>query len=141
MRRSIRILIIRGVYLYVIKRVVCIIILGSLMLHFSSRVGMLSFVYKKRHAIQFFLGLIKEVPMTECRAEYNHEPTLTASLDLEDESVPPALTCASEINLFFNPAYLKIPARPYFEQHPRARYLSASYKRPVLDFFQPPKLS
>lgn len=124
-----------------IKRVVCIIILGSLMLHFSSRVGMLSFVYKKRHTIQFFLGLIKEVPMTECRAEYNHESMLTASLDLEDESVPPALTCASEINLFFDPAYLEMPVRLYSEQPPRARHLNASYKSPVLDFFQPPKLS
>ncbi len=73
-----------------------------MVLHSTSRLGILSYLYQQRHQIAYTIGMIAELPIAMCNSDYNFNgELLIQSHDMADSTLPPTIFIASEIHLFF----------------------------------------
>lgn len=83
------------------KRTLIYLVLTSMILHCSARLGLVSYIYENRHVIAFQLGLIDEIPIALCGSSYEFDQGLHIQVPHEsDKSLPVSLPQAREINLF-----------------------------------------
>lgn len=122
------------------KRIACIIILLSMTLHCASRLGILSYLYQKRHHIAHAIGLIAEVPIAMCSSDYHFDKNLIIHDASEEaqEREPAGLAPASEIVLFVQPIATAISSIPITDQSQCSLYVETSYLSPVISIFRPP---
>jgi hypothetical protein len=83
-----------------LKSTLSILILSAMVLHASSRLGVLTYIYQNKGHIAFSLGLATEQPITECSSEFYFADHLTVA-DEAPEAHSNALPLAREIHLFF----------------------------------------
>jgi hypothetical protein len=50
---------------------ICLVIIASMMTHCAARLGVLSYLYEKRHHIALSVGLISETPIALCSHDYD----------------------------------------------------------------------
>jgi hypothetical protein len=125
-----------------IRKALSIVVLFSLLLHCSSRLGFLSYLYQQKYKMAFAVGLINEIPIASCSSDYDFGDS--KKLDVKEESGQPApsLRQASEITLFFSTVFLPISSN---------KFISVTYLYPVVkdlfkseaihSIFHPPSLS
>ncbi len=82
------------------RKVVGLVILTSMMVHSAGRFGALSFLYEKRQAIAYSIGLIAEIPIAMCSSDYDFGKGLKLEEFSSDHTMP-AFMQAHEINLFY----------------------------------------
>jgi len=87
-----------------LRKTLCYVILLSMTLHCASRLGALSFLYEKRHAIAYAVGLVIETPIAMCSSDYDVRDGLVIEDGEADDSIPPILSQAHEIQLFISDA-------------------------------------
>jgi hypothetical protein len=123
------------------KRAVCIIILMSMVLHCASRLGVLSFLYGKRHNIAFSVGLIAEIPIALCDGDYfsKQAPLIIVDHDTTDKQLPVQFAHAKEIILFVQ-ELVNASISHSSEINPRhsTDILEVDYNPPLLSIFHPP---
>lgn len=122
------------------KRVISLVVLFSLVLHFSSRTGLLDYAYARRHAVAQLLGLIAERPIAECSSLYAPDSKLLQSTAAEHESAPPVLIRAGDVN-FVLTTVKTVPAPEYFLFYTTARhhYVLGDYESPLQSLYRPPR--
>jgi hypothetical protein len=120
-----------------------IIILVSMILHCSSRLGVLSYLYENRHDIAYRVGLVAEIPIAICESNYNFSKGLIVQHNNVDDEAPASLTTAHEINLFFqfNASDLLSKCKFVNSATAPAPYMQRIYHSPFIKKFQPPKVS
>jgi hypothetical protein len=91
-----------------LKKSLSIVILISMVLHCSSRLGFLSYLYEKRHTIAYSAGLIAEIPIAICKSDYSFKKSFKIHHDDSEQNIPPGLVATFEINLFFQPSCLSL---------------------------------
>jgi hypothetical protein len=99
------------------RKVVIFIILGSMILHCASRVGLLSYLYQNRNEIAFTLGLTDEIPIAMCNSDYDFDKGLTIQSADHDETSQRTFPVAFEIKLFFDSDRTQIPDRTQTSLH------------------------
>ena len=84
------------------KRALAIVVLASMVLHCCSRLGVISFLYSKRHDIAYQVGLTAEIPIAMCNGEYfaKQAPLVLNDHQDQDEQSPSHMPNAKEIQLF-----------------------------------------
>lgn len=105
------------------RKVVIFVILGSMILHCASRVGLLSYLYQNRNEIAFVLGLTDEIPIAMCNSSYDFDKGLTIQSADHDETSQRTFPVAFEIKLFFDSDRTQIPGRTQTSLH--AGYIPA----------------
>ena len=83
-----------------LRRGAAYIILTTVLLHGSARLGLLDHVYQKRHEIAFALSLISEVPIAICSVDYDFAETLKIESGDDSHSGPPVSLQTNEVDLF-----------------------------------------
>jgi hypothetical protein len=124
------------------KRFLGLVILLSMLLHCSSRLGVLSYLYNNRHDIAYTVGMISEVPIAFCSSDYEGDRALTIQHNDDGDHLPPSFAQAREIHLFFHrmdfslhPSYI-MPRQIYVGFiHP------APYPEPPSAVFHPPAVA
>jgi len=127
----------------VIRKSLSIIVLISLTLHCMSRTGFLSYLYEQRYDIAFSLGVIDEIPIAMCDSSYydTHELKVDIKSAPGHQSIPPVLTSASEIILFFKTANTFVdPHFTLISDSNLSAYLLPNYSGPTGSLFQPPRI-
>jgi hypothetical protein len=125
-----------------VKKSLSVIILVSMVLHCSSRLGVLSYLYEHRHNIAYRVGLVTEIPIAICKSNYNFSKGLIIQHDnINDEAA--SLTTAHEINLFFQFNSAALLSTPLIINSAAAHspYSQSFYQSPLIRKFQPPKVS
>ncbi len=123
-----------------IRRLTVWAIITCMVLHCSSRLGFLSYLYEQRQEIAHAFGLITEVPIALCSSEYDFDPGLVILTGTDsDQGLPSPLVQAQEIQLFF------ISTQELVEDlyaSPRGKQLTIlvnrRYASPALSIFHPP---
>jgi type IV secretory pathway VirB3-like protein len=87
-------------FFVILKSTISILILSVMMLHASSRLGVLTYFYQNKDRIAFSLGLASEPTITECSSEFYFADRLTIA-DNASETHSNILPIAHEIHLFF----------------------------------------
>ena len=82
-----------------LRRVTSILLLTALFTHCAGRLGVLSYMYEKRHDIAFTIGFIAESPIALCSADYDFDP----GIKIVDHDQTAPLIHAQEIVLFYEP--------------------------------------
>lgn len=120
------------------RRVVCIIVLFSMMLHCITRLGVTSYLYSKRHQVALSVGLIDEVPITLCKSDYPPGTPLVIAA-MQDQNVPVPFTHTSEIHLFVESATPDIAQNQAMSTLTHQTMMRHSeYTPPALTVFHPP---
>jgi hypothetical protein len=88
-----------------IRTVFVYVILISMTLHCSCRLGLLENLYQKRHQIKYALGLIQEIPIALCSSNYDFTKCLKIEVRADSQTVPQPIVHTNEINLFFVATY------------------------------------
>lgn len=110
-------------------------------LHCFSRLGVLSYIFEKRHEIAYALGLIAEVPIAMCSSDYDFTPGLVIDHAQDEHQLPPSVSPAQEIILFIHTVTVEIKPRHAasftkgFDQRDEGKYPS-----PSLSVFHPPSV-
>jgi hypothetical protein len=112
-----------------------------MVLHCASRLGILSWLYSKRHDIAYHIGLIAELPIAMCNGEYfaKQSPLLIKSSGSSDTSMPVQFAQATEILLFIhssNKTDLQAVSKTKTDHN--TAFLAIHYRQPVIDVFHPP---
>lgn len=111
------------------------------MLHSASRLGILSYLYKQRYDLAYACGMIKEVPIAMCSIDHDLGSGLHIKAhETSDDSLPPAISCAPEIHLYYNefPEFSLNPARLAALLQQPSGVVERKYNTPVLAIFHPP---
>ena len=120
------------------KRILCAIVLFSMMLHSASRLGILSYLYQQRHEIAFRVGIIAEIPIALCSGDYHADTSLKIQDDDAGKRIP-AFSTAHEINLFIQVTEFALrPVLSLIRDTRVTGFLMKSYLPPVLSIFHPP---
>jgi len=82
------------------KNPIAIIILFSMALHCSCKLGFVDQLYQNRNEIAYTVGLIAEIPIAMCNSDYDFNQGLNIETH-DSDSVPQPLFQVREINLFF----------------------------------------
>lgn len=112
-----------------------------MVLHCAVRTGLFNYLYQQRHEIAFALGIVDEVPITECGHKYFDGSGFYVDVpkDSNDLSLPAAFH-VQEINLILN-AVSTIEIKPN-SAHARVEYsadvVNGLYASPALSIFHPP---
>ena len=123
------------------KRAVSIIILVSMVLHCASRLGVISYLYSKRHDIAYSVGLIAEIPIAMCNSEYfpKQAPLVIKTPETTDESRPIQFFQAHEILLFVEVRSDAFRSEPFqIKTDHNTAFLQSRYTPPALSIFHPP---
>jgi hypothetical protein len=83
-----------------LKKGISLIILAAMIVHGAGRIGVLSYLYEKRQVIGYSIGVISEIPISICSADYQSDKKLQVDDSDADMKVPVSFH-AQEINLFF----------------------------------------
>lgn len=123
-----------------IRRCLVFIILTAMVLHTTSRMGLLSLLYQNRHEIAFQAGLITEIPIAVCNSDYDFSNELQIIDHGDDNStLPPAFTPVREVVLFFHDNLISVkPSRRLLETQNFAFFPERKYSSPGKDIFHPP---
>jgi hypothetical protein len=122
------------------KRVVVFLILLSMMLHCSIRLGFVTWLYQNRQSIAYTFGFIEERPITMC----SHEHDLDRAVEIkvshdEGDKIPVSVFHAREINLFLESDF--IPGNPQYSLLRENRLpwvIESNYPSPEIYIFHPP---
>src|SRR6187402_3898218 len=121
-----------------IRKFLCYVILVTMTVHCSSRLGILSYLFEKRHAIAYSIGMIAEKPIALCHAEYDFSDDLKIQDSDSSQRVPQVVT-AHEINLFLVSIFeVDQSFSPWSQEKPGSFYSDLGYRSPVLTIFHPP---
>lgn len=123
------------------KRAVCLLILLSMVMHCASRLGVLSYLYSKRHDIAYRVGLIAQVPIAMCNGDYftKQAPLVIDDLDHADQQIPAPFPQAKEIFLFLQPTTNLVATDvPEIELNHYTAFQEGHYIPPSLSIFHPP---
>ena len=101
--------------------------LVTMIMHCGSRLGIISFLYQKRHAIAYSIGIIAEIPIAMCTSDYDFGKGAVIEASSTESSVPVTIL-AQEINLFFV-AQLEIKI-------PQHRLLDNNFSGSVIDHYK-----
>ena len=125
----------------VLRRTITIVIMLSMTLHCFSRLGVLSYIFEKRHEVAYALGLIAEVPIAMCNSDYDFTPGLVIDQVQDEHPSPQSLSHAQEIILFIHTVRVELnpqSAEPFtkgFDLRHEGKYAS-----PSLSVFHPPSV-
>lgn len=92
-----------------LKKSIVYIILFSMALHCSCRLGFFDNLYQMRHQIALTIGLIAEIPIAMCSSDYDFDRLINIDTSESDERMPISVL-THEINLFYTPIY-QLPSR------------------------------
>ena len=124
------------------KRAISIIILLSMTLHCASRLGVISYLYEQRHEIAYHVGLIAEIPIAMCGAEYfskNASLIIHAPNTDSPGDVPSYFASAKEIILFSHAVDLATSyERSCNKPDHNTSVVEEKYSPPLLSIFHPP---
>jgi hypothetical protein len=121
------------------KKGVILVILFSMMLHCSSRIGFLSYLYQQRHEIAYTIGLIAEVPIALCSSDYDFDPALKIQAQDESDQTLPSVFQAREIQLFFSKQSIDVePELSIICENQIPGVIEKTYFPPALSIFHPP---
>ncbi len=123
-----------------LRRFAVFVILTCMVLHCSSRLGFLSYLYEQRQEIVYTLGIISELPIALCSSEYDFDPGLVIITAADsDQGLPSPLFQAQEIQLFFSHSQDLVED---LSPSPCGRQVTAivnhRYASPALSIFHPP---
>jgi len=105
----------------------------------SARLGVLSFIFEKRHVIAYQVGLITEIPIALCGGDYDVNRELKIQHVDHDEDLPLNFTQAREIVLFLNDVDLIVPKQPVvFKESALTLFIEPGYLPPGTSIFHPP---
>ncbi|WP_133259550.1 hypothetical protein [Pseudochryseolinea flava] len=122
------------------NRLIIALILFSMTLHCSSRIGLISYLYQQRHEMAHALGLISEVPIAVCGSDYYDNTTLTSPTQDSHNHLPATLQ-AIEIILFVNNDEVSTNFDTVLLQNIAfCRYSDAVIGNSPLPIFQPPRV-
>jgi hypothetical protein len=125
------------------RRVICLVVLAGMIVHCAARLGVLSYVYEKRHNIALSVGLIAEIPIATCSHDYDFGNGLVFnSSSSDDQKAPSSFSTAREIILFLQTGAIAFEAiwQPLNLQsisYPQSHYKSTC----LLDIFHPPSIA
>jgi hypothetical protein len=108
-------------------------------LHCANRLGILSHLYQQRQVIAYHLGLINEVPITQCNHEDHTIGTLVVEGDNSNQSLPVNFVQTLDINLFVvNTPLLSFDVDHLLHTAYPGVYQDSHYPSPVFFIFHPP---
>ncbi|HMI66936.1 MAG TPA: hypothetical protein VK517_12900 [Cyclobacteriaceae bacterium] len=123
-----------------LRKSLSLILLISMTLHCTSRLGLLSHLYQVRHSIAYSVGLIAEIPIAMCSSDYDFSKGLQIEVP-DSEKGMPGLAQAYEINLFFISAFsLPDPSSVLLSRELFIRGPANYRLTPDLSIFHPPSL-
>jgi hypothetical protein len=124
------------------KRILSLVVLLSMLLHCSSRLGILSYVYKNRQEIAYSVGMISERPIAFCSSDYDGGRDLTIQQHDDGDHLPPAFAQAREINLFCHQIDFALQPSYTFTGHIHSPFIHpAPYPEPPSAIFHPPAVA
>ncbi|MEO5979816.1 MAG: hypothetical protein ABIS36_08890 [Chryseolinea sp.] len=112
-----------------------------MMLHSASRTGLLSHIYDQRQKIAYRIGIIPEIPIAICNDDYDFGKGLLIDTSNNEDSanLPPSLSRAPEIILFFQSASVQINIHCVdFISSPNTLISTKKYTAPGFSIFHPP---
>ena len=120
-----------------VKRILSLLILISMVLHCSSRLGIISYLYSNRHTLANTLGITQEKHIATCDSNYFADHDL--AIDTDHDDLPVTIVQADEINLFCvsMPAF-NVHASFSFLNKDATPYLAKHYVPVCLDVLHPP---
>ena len=125
----------------VFRRILIVVILFSMTLHCFSRLGVLSYVFEKRHEIAYSLGLIAEIPIAICNSDFDFTPGLVVQEADGIQNLPQHISQAQEIILFFSTVITDITSNePVTLTTGFDNREDALYPSPLLSVFHPPSI-
>ena len=83
-----------------LRRFICLVIIATMMTHCAARLGVLSYLYEKRHDIALSVGLISEIPIALCSHNYDFGNGLILNDSSDEQKAPPSFSTTHEIILF-----------------------------------------
>ncbi|HYG18410.1 MAG TPA: hypothetical protein VD816_05750 [Ohtaekwangia sp.] len=121
------------------KRALTIAIILSMALHCVNRLGILSHLYQKRQVIAYHLGLIAELPITQCSHEDHTIGTLLVPDEATNERLPINFIQTLDINLFvINTEALSFDVDRLLRAGYADGYKAGYYPPPAFFIFHPP---
>ncbi len=122
------------------KRLLIYVILASMILHCSVRLGFVTWLYQNRQEIAYSFGFIEERVITMCSHEHDLDRAVEINIDHDGSDKLPVSTFQTrEINLFFeigtsksNPQYALL----WMNQLPTV--IEKHYPLPEIVIFHPP---
>jgi hypothetical protein len=126
-----------------LKKFLSLIILVSMILHCSSRLGIMSYLYEKRYEIAYGIRLISETPIALCTSDYKFNKGLAIHHQDAETQMPASFLPAYEINLFFQSIssnQLLTPLHLILSTSGECIYSQRLYQSPLLQKFHPPKI-
>lgn len=122
------------------KKLISLIIITSMVLHCAGRLGFLNYLFEQRNEIALTLGIIDNIPITECSHEYYAGESLMDH-DNAAQQNPFAAIHTYEVNLFSNS--IAFDWRPADFSGCRPKQLAASevsfYSNFLSRAFKPPR--
>jgi hypothetical protein len=122
------------------KRAVIFLILFSMVLHCSVRLGLATWIYQNRLAIAYSFGFLEERPITMC----GHEHDLDRSVEIkvshdESDKLPVSTFQVREINLFLEIDFSQhTPQYSLLRENQLPSIVEKDYPSPELPVFHPP---
>jgi hypothetical protein len=122
------------------KRAAVLLILFSMMLHCSLRLGLGTWLYQNRHAIAYAFGFIEERPITVCSHEHDLDRKVEINVSHDEgDKIPVSTLQVREINLFLESG--SIQNRPQYallQEIQLPRVVERTYPIPEPVIFHPP---
>ncbi|HEY3404266.1 MAG TPA: hypothetical protein VGK59_12815 [Ohtaekwangia sp.] len=123
------------------RKVLIIVILFSMTMHCFSRLGVMSYLFEKRHEIAYSLGLIAEIPIAVCNSDYDFTPGLAIQGTDDIQHLPLHISQAQEIILFFHTVSTNfLPGEPLTLTIAFDTREDSHYPSPLLSVFHPPSI-
>lgn len=121
------------------RRIICLVIIASMIMHCAARLGVLSYLYEKRHDIAFSAGLISEIPMTMCSHHYDFGTGLVLHDTGDEHKSHINFSLVKDITLILqNTSYSIAKAWMIFDDE-KIEFVQTSYSSTyLLDIFRPP---
>jgi len=124
------------------KRILSLVVLVSMLLHCSSRLGILSYVYKNRLEIAYSIGMISEMPIAFCSSDYDGDRDLTIQHQDNGDHLPPVFAQAREIHLFCHEIDFTLHPSYSFSGCIHSPFIHpAPYPEPPSAVFHPPAVA
>jgi hypothetical protein len=95
------------------KRILVTLVLISMVLHCTCRLGLLDQIYQQRHKIAVAFGILDSAPIASCGSHYDAHPALQIQTADDQPAQPSAFIQVQEINLFLSFHDTTLPANAY----------------------------
>lgn len=123
------------------KRAVVFVILTSMILHCSVRLGFVTWLYQNRQDIAYAFGFGDEPPITMCSHadDLDRAVKIEVAQDNHDKRMPVSAFQTREINLFFVSHILSNSHElALLREQPVPYVVDKDYPEPLLTVFHPP---